>query len=92
MATNVIVPTPLRQYAGGQRSVSVEGATVGEALTALTAQYPDLGKQLFEGENKLRSFVNVYRNDDDVRYLEGMNTTLGDRDELSIIPAIAGGM
>ncbi len=91
MAINVIVPTPLRQYAGGQRSVSVEGATVGEALHALTTQYPDLGKQLFESEGKLRSFVNIYRNDDDVRYLEGLNTSVSDRDEVSIIPAIAGG-
>jgi adenylyltransferase/sulfurtransferase len=91
MAVQVIVPTPLRQYAGGQRSVSVEGATVGEALHALTSQYPDLGQQLFEGEGKLRSFVNVYRNDDDVRYLEGLDTPISERDELSIIPAIAGG-
>ena len=91
MAINIIVPTALRQYAGGQSRVSVEGATVGEALEALTAQYPDLGKQIFDGEGALRSFVNIYRNDDDIRYIEGLDTPVGDRDEVSIIPAIAGG-
>lgn len=91
MAINVIVPTALRQYAGGRSRVSVEGTTIGEALEALTAQYPDLGKQIFDGEGTLRSFVNIYRNDDDIRYIEGLDTPVGDRDDVSIIPAIAGG-
>ena len=88
----VIIPTALRQYAGGQRNVHADGATVGDVLHAVTTQYPDFGKQLFEGDGTLRSFVNVYRNDDDVRYIEGLHTPIADRDELSIIPAIAGGM
>lgn len=87
----VIIPTALRQYTGGQAAVNVQAATVAEALQQLTAQYADFGKQVFDADGNLRSFVNVYRNDDDVRYLDGMNTTISDRDELSIIPAIAGG-
>jgi len=91
VAVKVIIPTALRQYAGNNSSVSIEGTTVGEALQALTSQYPDFGKQLFDADGKLRSFVNIYRNDDDVRYLEGLDTPIGERDDLSIIPAIAGG-
>jgi len=91
MAIKVLIPTALRQYTGNQGAVGVDGSTVGEVLHQLTEQHPDFGKQIFDGEGKLRSFVNVYRNDDDVRYLDGMNTPITERDELSIIPAIAGG-
>ena len=65
----VLIPTPLRQFTGKQDSVTVAGGTVGEVLTALTAQFPDLRKQIFTDEGKLRSFVNVYLNDEDIRYL-----------------------
>ena len=91
MAISVIIPTALRQYTGGQSTLQLEGTTVGEVLNQLTAQHPDFGKQVLDDRGKLRSFVNLYRNDDDVRYLDGMETTVSDRDELSIIPAIAGG-
>ena len=91
MAVKVIIPTALRQYTSGQGAVSVTGGTVGEALAQLTAEHAEFGKQIFDAAGKLRSFVNIYRNDDDVRYLEGMDTPIGERDELSIIPAIAGG-
>lgn len=91
MAIKVIIPTALRQYTDGQGAISVDGATVGEVLQALTTQYPAFGNQLYDGEGKLRSFVNIYRNDDDVRYLDGMNTTVSESDDVSIIPAIAGG-
>lgn len=91
MAVKLIVPTALRQYAGGQRALSLEGATVGAVLQQAVAQYPDLGAQIFDSDGKLRSFVNLYRNDDDIRYLDGLDTPVSDRDELSIIPAIAGG-
>ena len=87
----MIIPTALRQYAGNQREVDVDGATIGDVLTQRTTQHADFGKQIFGDDGNLRSFVNVYRNDDDVRYLQGMETSIGDRDELSIIPAIAGG-
>lgn len=90
MAIRVSIPTALRQFADGQSSLSVEAATVGDALQALTTQYPDLGKQLML-DGQLRNFVNVYLNDDDVRYLQSMETPIGERDEISIIPAIAGG-
>jgi sulfur-carrier protein len=90
MAVRVSVPTALRQFAGGNSSVSVEGGTVGDALQALTTQFPELGQQLM-ANGELRNFVNVYLNDDDVRYLQGMQTPIGERDEISIIPAIAGG-
>ncbi len=90
MAVRVSIPTALRQYAGGHSAITVEGGTVGEALQALTAQHPELGKQLMHNGD-LRNFVNVYLNDDDVRYLQGMETPIGARDEISIIPAIAGG-
>ena len=90
MAVRVTIPTALRQFAGGKSTVAVEASTVGAALHTLTAQYPDLGNQLMVN-GELRNFVNVYLNDDDVRYLQGMETPVGERDEISIIPAIAGG-
>ena len=86
------IPTPLRAYTGGQPSVSVPGATVGDALQQLTSAYPDLRQQLYTGEGKLRSFVNIYLNDDDIRYLpQRESTPTAESDELTIIPSIAGG-
>ena len=76
----VLIPTPLRQYAGKQDSVELTGSTVGEVLTALTTRYPDLRRQLFNDEGKLRSFVNVYLNDEDIRYLEKNATPVKDGD------------
>ncbi len=90
MATRISIPTALRQYTDGSGTLTVDGATVGAVLGSVVAQYPDLGKQLF-ADGKLRSFVNVYVNDDDVRYLQGLETALEPRDEISIVPAIAGG-
>jgi len=88
----VIIPTPLRQFTGKQDSVTVPGATVGQVLGALTAQYPDLRKQIFNDEGKLRSFVNVYLNDEDIRYLGKDATPAADADTLSLVPSIAGGV
>ena len=88
----VHIPTPLRQYAGKQDVVEVPGRTVGEALTNLTAQHADLRKQLFTEDGRLRAFVNVYLNDEDIRYLEKENTPVREDDSLSIVPSIAGGM
>src|SRR5580698_9290319 len=87
----VLIPTPLRQYAGKHDSVELTGSTVGELLTALTTQHPDLRKQLFNDAGKLRSFVNVYLNDEDIRYLEKDATPVKDGDTVSIVPSIAGG-
>jgi len=87
----VLIPTPLRQYAGKQDSVEITGSTVGEVLTALTARHPDLRQQLFNNEGKLRSFVNVYLNDEDIRYLQKDATPVKAGDTVSIVPSVAGG-
>ena len=87
----VLIPTPLRQYAGKQDSVELQGATVGEVLTALTAQFGDLRRHLYTDEGKLRSFVNVYLNDEDIRYIGKDAAPATDGDTLSLVPSIAGG-
>jgi adenylyltransferase/sulfurtransferase len=89
--TKIHIPTPLRQYAGKQADVQVKGNTVGDALSDLTARHPDLRRHLYTEEGKLRSFVNVYLNDDDVRYLQKEATIIKDGDNISIVPSIAGG-
>jgi sulfur-carrier protein adenylyltransferase/sulfurtransferase len=89
--TKVLIPTPLRQYAGKQDSVELGGATVGEVLSTLTTQYQELRRQLFNDEGKLRSFVNVYLNDEDIRYLQKDATPVKEGDTVSIVPSIAGG-
>ena len=91
MPVKVIIPTPLRQYAGKQDAVEIEARTVAEALSAITTQYGDLRKHLFNEEGKLRSFVNIYLNDEDIRYLKKELTPLNDNDVISIVPSIAGG-
>ena len=89
---NIHIPTPLRAYTGGEQTVSVPGATVSETLEQLTGAYPELRQHLYTGEGKLRSFVNIYLNDDDIRYLPQKDATpVEDGDELTIIPSIAGG-
>ena len=86
------IPTPLRAYTDKQETVSVEGATVTAALAALTALYPAMQPNLYAPEGKLRSFVNLYLNDEDVRYLPAKeDTPVSATDELTIIPSIAGG-
>jgi adenylyltransferase/sulfurtransferase len=87
----ILIPTPLRQYAGGQDTVEVEAATVGEALDKLTAEHADLRRHLFNDEGKLRSFVNVYVDDEDIRYLDKEQTKLSGAGAISIVPSIAGG-
>jgi len=87
----ILIPTPLRQYADKNDAVELSGSTVGEVLTALTTQHADLRKHLFNDEGKLRSFVNVYLNDEDIRYLNKDKTAVKDSDTLSIVPSIAGG-
>jgi molybdopterin converting factor small subunit len=91
MSVKVIIPTPLRQYTGKTDSVLVDGQTVEEVLRNLTSQYGDLRRHLYNDEGKLRSFVNIYRNDEDIRYLQKEQTAVKDTDVLSIVPSIAGG-
>ena len=87
----ILIPTPLRQFAGKQNTVDLPGASVGEVLGALTAQFPDLKKQIYNDEGRLRSFVNVYVNDEDIRYLSKDSTPVAAGDTISIVPSIAGG-
>ncbi len=87
----VQIPSPLRQYTQKQASVSVSAKTVGDALSGLVAQNPELKKHLYSDDGKLRAFVNVYVNDEDMRYLEKEATALKEGDTISIVPSIAGG-
>ena len=87
----VLIPTPLRQYAGKNDSVELQGTTVGEVLNALTTQFEELRHHLYNDEGKLRSFVNIYVNDEDIRYLDKDATGVKADDTLSIVPSIAGG-
>jgi len=88
----IFIPTPLRPFAGGRNEIDVSAATIAGALDELTQAHPDLRKHLFTAEGKLRSFVNLYLNDEDVRYLPAKESTpVAAADTLSIIPSIAGG-
>ncbi len=89
--TRIQIPSPLRQYTGKQSAVSVPAKTVGDALAGLIAQHPDLKRHLYSDDGKLRAFVNVYVNDEDMRYLQKEATVLTDGDTISIVPSIAGG-
>ena len=91
MPTRILIPTPLRAYAGKQDAVEAEGGTVGELLENLTAQHADLRKHLYNDDGKLRSFVAIYLNDDDIRFLEKEATPVKAGDTVSIIPSVAGG-
>ena len=86
----VRIPTPLRPHTGGNDTVEAAGATVGEVLGQVGTQYPALKERIFDGE-ELRRFVNVYVNNEDIRYLDDLDTPVADKDEVSIIPAVAGG-
>ena len=87
----ILIPTPLRQFAAGQDSVAVDAATVGEALKLLVAAHPQIERNLFTPQGRLRSFVNVYVDDDDIRYLDREETALSEGSTISIVPSIAGG-
>ena len=86
----IFLPTPLRPFADDASTVEAAGATVAEALESLVSQYAGLRAHLFDGSGKLRAFVNVYRNDEDIRHLDRERTALADGDTLSIVPSIAG--
>ena len=87
----VQIPNALRPQAGDNASLQVAGGSVKEVLGSLTSQYPELGKRLFKADNELNRFVNVYVNDEDIRFLDNLNTAVKSGDEVSIVPAIAGG-
>jgi len=91
MANTIHIPTPLRPFTDKKESVEVTGKTVGELLADLTTRHEGLRKHLYTDEGRLRNFVNVYLNDEDIRYLDNLATPVKDGDQLSIIPAVAGG-
>jgi adenylyltransferase/sulfurtransferase len=91
MAVKIMIPTPLRQYVGKRDQVEVEAKTVAEALSKLAAEYSELRRHLYSEEGKLRSFVNIYLGDEDIRFLQREQTPLNENDVLSIVPSIAGG-
>lgn len=91
MSVKVLVPTPLRVYTDKEDSLYLDGATVGEILHTLTDRYGPLRKHLFSEDGKLRGFINVYVNNEDIRYLQKEQTPVTEKDVVSIIPSIAGG-
>jgi len=91
MSVIVRVPTTLRTLTDGQSEIQVDGSTVGEVLSALDQAHPGFSDKLLDGDGKLRRFVNVFVADDDVRFMEGLDTSIPDGETLSIIPAVAGG-
>ena len=90
MAVKISIPTPMRQHTGGKAEVEVTGPTVQGILDDLGRQFPGITERLFD-KGQLRRFVNVYLNDEDIRYLDGLQTAVKDDAELAIIPAVAGG-
>lgn len=91
MPVDVRLPTLLRSQAEGKSTVSLEGSTIGEVLGRLVDRYPGLGGQVLNDDGSLHKFVNVYVNDDDVRYLSALDTPVKEGDEVTILPAVAGG-
>jgi sulfur-carrier protein len=90
MAVEVRIPTILRPFTGGEKAVPASGNTLGEVVASLDANYPGIGERLLD-DGELRRFVNVYVNDEDVRFLDGLATPLKDSDSVTILPAVAGG-
>ncbi len=91
MPVAVHLPTVLRSQAGGEKTVSVDGTTIGQVLTSLVAKFPGLAGQVVNDDGTLHKFVNVYLDDDDVRYLSGLDTPVSNGSDISILPAVAGG-
>ncbi len=91
MSVTVRIPTTMRPLTGGEKQVSAESGTLSDVIAALEAAHPGLGERLLDEDGSLRKFVNVFVDDDDVRYLEGLDTKVGDGITVSIIPAVAGG-
>ena len=90
MAT-VRIPTPLRKLTGGQEEVKAQGGTISAIIGNLETQFPGLKDRICDDQGKMRRFVNIFKNDEDIRFLQNLDTPVADADELSIVPAIAGG-
>jgi len=91
MAVKVLVPTPLQKFTKDQAVVECEGSTIDDLLTALETRFPGIKERLCDDQGKLRRFINFYVNSEDIRFLEGQETKLQEGDEVSIVPAVAGG-
>ena len=91
MATTVRIPTPLRRVTGGQDKVNAEGETLAQIIDSMESQYPGIKERICDPDGSLRNFVNVFVNGEDVRFLDGVDSGVGDGDEVSIVPAVAGG-
>ena len=91
MSIMVRIPTPLRRVTNGQDKVQVNGDSVGAIIGDLDSQFPGLKERLFDEQGELRNFVNIYVNGEDVRFLDGINSATAEGDEISIVPAVAGG-
>ena len=91
MSVKVRIPTPLRKFTAGQEMVNVEGSTVGEALSSLTEDHPELEPKLFSDDGAVRRFVNIFANDEDIRFQDKLDTSVQEGDQIAIVPAIAGG-
>ena len=90
MAT-VFVPTALRRFTAGQSKVEASGSTVGDVISQLEGSYPGIGERLLDENGNVKRFINVFRNDDEIRTLDGLATTVAEGDRISIVPAMAGG-
>jgi sulfur-carrier protein len=91
MSATIRIPTQLRSLSGGASQVTLEGATLGDLLKALDVAHPGFADRLFDGSGKLRRFVNVYVAEEDIRFLQGLDTPIADGATVSIVPAVAGG-
>ena len=91
MSVMVRIPTPLRRLTQGEDKVSVDGEKLGEVVNALEAKFPGIKDRLCDDSGELRNFVNIYINGEDVRFHDGLNTDTSDGDEISVVPAVAGG-
>jgi MoaD family protein len=91
MAVKVLIPTPLQKFTQDQATIECTGGTVSELLDTLDSTFPGIKSRLCDDEGKLRRFINFYVNSEDIRFLDGANTALTDGDEVSIVPAVAGG-
>lgn len=89
--TTINLPTILRQHTGGAKKISASGRTVGEVFSAVAEEYPKLGEQLANADGGLPVFVNVFLEDEDIRYLDGLDTPVDERSDITILPAVAGG-
>ena len=91
MGVLIEIPSALKQYVNNQDEVEVDGSSIEEALDSLCTQFTGLKPNLFDGDGKVRNFINVYLNDDDIRYAEGMKSVIKDGDSIQIVPSISGG-